>query len=190
MCFISACLVSLASPAAEVIKWTDVMTAESSLALAATAVIAGVAALYQLYLFRQTWRIKNTFSLVKGYALRSSQGLSPMEARAALRDLHGLDVLDQTPGSPEADAVIERLIQAIRDYVILQTYFDEADDLYRRKLIDRSFFLSRLSKTIREGAETLREFAPLVPPSVRNPKLIERLETMVDACETGKGHEG
>ena len=78
MWFITICPLSFAGPiaAAEVIRWTDVTTAESSVILAATAVIAGAIALYQLYLFRQTWRIRNTFSLVKAYTAKWA-GLNP-----------------------------------------------------------------------------------------------------------------
>jgi hypothetical protein len=159
----------------------DVVTAVSTAVLAAAAVIAGLIALRQLRLSDKAWRIKNTFSIVNAYTVRTEHGPSPMEAKGLLLAMSRARLSSLEPGSPEAITLRETLSRGSRYYIILKNYFDEADDLFRRNFVDRGFFLSRLSVVIWEGAQSLRRFAPLVQARYVDEELIARLETMAEA---------
>jgi hypothetical protein len=157
-------------------SWTDGVTAISTAVLAVAAILGGVFGAIQLNLLRRSWRVKNTFLIVKAYTARTEHGPSPMEARALLLSLSRSRVEQSENDSPEARTLRETLQKGNRYYIILKNCFDEADDLYRRNLVDRDFFLSRLSAVMWEGAQSLRRFAPLVQSRFVDTPLIERLE--------------
>jgi hypothetical protein len=162
-----------------------VVLAIATTALAVAAIIGGYIALAQLKSTERSERIRETFSTVRAYSVPTGELPSPLMAYGRL---------DKKPYDDPAIAVPTLGVESLRQYVaevselfiILQNYFDEADDKLRRNLVDSDLFLSRQYRVMQQSAALLRRYQAFVPPQYVNEQLIARMEA--DAADYEKTH--
>ena len=160
-------------------SWAEVVTAVATIglflataALAWAAIKGGSIAIEQLKSLERTERIKNTLSIVRAYSTPTGEVSSPLMAYVRL-DKMPTD--DPSVAVPKFGKTLGEYVAEVSQlYLILQNYFDEADDLLQRNLIDRDLFLSRQLAVMKQSAAMMRRYQAFVPPQYLNEGLIAR----------------
>ena len=173
-------------------SWAEALTAFSTAALVVVtsvavvaAICAGLIALRQFKLTEEIERRRLTFDLIKSYTLETAAiepgtgrpiSVSPMQAYAQLAER----LEHQSGPIPRADTpTVKQAVGAVMlNYIVLRNHLDEADELYRRGMIDRDLFLSRQAISILSGVEVLRRLTGFSDTSQDDATFLSRLHTL------------